>query len=467
MAEFADTPCLFSEVREMREVGGGRGVFALTKLSAGSLIISERPFVLWKDGTDFSDTDDLSTAVLQVFSSSDALQCSRLLYPQTISDCNADELAEVRALFQQYHPSDLHKLSDACGSSVEETLRVALTLQHNGFSSGLYEKQSMLNHSCVPNCLKLIPASKHGCSEIWTVRDIKQGEELTICYVNPLESSSASIREYLWRNHKFHCVCCKCTQTSAGAQTAGSDGSDALQQLEKAIQQAETELAELGDSGRRGDVAVCEASLSQLSDLQKRCEEPATVLPSLYAPLLARLHKAAIGFVVKQISSCERHALTLTAEPAVAYLTLNIALLAQQRLYLPAQHPDLAATLSDLNDAILALKQQFPAALSANFDSGVWDTIVSSLDTNTSGTSSEAVPGTTTATQCAKACAARAKQIKSLYSTALRCPLALRLLSAPPGAYCWGGSAENGGSGGELGGLGVQHPVDEDELDFF
>jgi len=464
MVEPHATSGLFSEVRLVGDVGGGRGVFALTRLTAGSMIIAERPFVLWKDGTDFSDTDDLSTAVLQVFRSSDALQCSRQLYPQTVADCDADELSEVRALFEQYHDNDLHKLASACGASVEETLRVALTLQHNGFSSGLYEKQSMLNHSCTPNCLKLIPASKHGCSEIWTVRDIEQGEELSICYVNPLESSSTSIREYLWRNHKFHCLCPKCASRPDDLNLTGSGDPDALLLLEKEIQRTEAELSDLGDAARKGDGAACAALLAQLAAQTQLCEDAATAQPSLYAPLLARLHKAEVSAVVKQIWLCERHSLALSAESAAAYVQHNVALLAQQQLYLPALHPDLAATLSDLSDAILALKQQFSNTLSASFDAGVWDTIVSSLGPHADA---GATRPPTTAAQCAKACTARAKHIKAMYSTAVRCPLALRLLSAPPGAFCWGGSSENGGACGELGGLGEQHAVDEDELDFF
>jgi hypothetical protein len=227
-----------------------------------------------------------------------------------------------------------------------------------------------------------------------------------------------------------------------------------------------------------------------------------------FAPLLARLLKVAVGIVVRQISLCEQYQLPLTVDTAVSYLSCNVQLLTQQRLYLPATHVDLAATLSDIGDAIVSLKQQFPSALGEYFDGEIWGEIVSpfssasiksdmtatttsaSVDTApfitivpSSSISTTPVPSsapTVSALQCAKLCTVRSKQLKSTYSTAVRCPLALRLLSAPPGAFCWGGwaaPASEGGSdsataagavgGGLLGGLGEQVAVDEDELDFF
>eukprot|EP01032_Pedospumella_encystans_P020364 gene20364-23131_t len=450
MAASVDGSELFSEVRFISDVGGGRGVFALSRLPPGSLILSERPFLLWKDGIDFGDTDDLSTAVLQVLQSQKALQCSKQLYPQTIESCEGDELAEVRRLFERYDPNDLNKLAAAGEATVDEVLRVALTLQHNGFNSGLYEKQSLLNHSCTPNCLKLIPASKHGCSEIWTTRDIEQGEELTICYVNPLESTSKTIREYLLRNHKFLCLCPKCIgkSTTTGTDNAIlSDDADAdLMALESDIQRSEVTLADLGGTLRKSDGAVCQTLQRQAAELLAFHADAAALRPALYAPLLARLHKLTVSLVVRQVSLCEQYSLPVTPEVAVAYVKSNICLLDQQLLYLPASHPDLAATLSDLGDAILALKQQFPASIGDSFDTDEWSRIVNSFSTAPQTTSTPTI----TAVQCAKASTARSKQLRSLYFTALRCPLALRLLSAPPGAVCWGGH-----EGGELGGLGT------------
>jgi len=460
MAAINEGSQLFSEVRFISDVGGGRGVFALSKLQPGSLILSERPFLLWKDGIDFGDTDDLSTAVLQVLQSKNALQCSKQLYPQTVESCDGDELAEVRRLFERYDPNDLNKLATAGGATVDEVLRVALTLQHNGFNSGLYEKQSLLNHSCAPNCLKLIPASKHGCSEIWTTRDIEQGEELTICYVNPLESTSKTIREYLLRNHKFLCHCPKCTadtDTDNAIQLTEAEAN--LLALESEIQRAEVALADLGGILRKSDGAVCQTLQRQTADLQVLHSDATALRPALYAPLLARLHKLAVSLVVRQVSLCEQYALPLAPEMAVAYVKSNIGVLAQQLVYLPASHPDLAATLSDLGDAISALKQQFPTSIDDKFDADEWARIVNSFSTSPQLATA---PGPITALQCAKACTARSKQLRSLYSTALRCPLALRLLSAPPGAFCWGGSA-----GGELGRLGTTQAVQEEDLDFF
>lgn len=93
----------------------------------------------------------------------------------------------------------------------DEILRIFLVLQHNAFASGLYKYLSLFNHSCIPNCIKFSPKpANNRASEIWTVRSVNAGEELTICYADNPDTTIKSMQEYLKLNHRFNCICGRC-----------------------------------------------------------------------------------------------------------------------------------------------------------------------------------------------------------------------------------------------------------------
>ena len=176
----SDEVILYTEVLNMPDVGGNRGVFAVRDLPAGCLLCAEKPFTTWSPGIDFTEVDDLANVILQVVRSLPALQCTYTLHPKTVSECDEQEINEIRRLFDTYDNGDLQKLVVEANLNEEEIIRIALVLQHNGFNSGLYEKQSLFNHACAPNCIKLIPPGRHSASEIWTIREIKAGQELFV-----------------------------------------------------------------------------------------------------------------------------------------------------------------------------------------------------------------------------------------------------------------------------------------------
>ncbi|KAJ1404819.1 hypothetical protein B484DRAFT_424077, partial [Ochromonadaceae sp. CCMP2298] len=204
-------PRAFASVRHS-PAGGGRGVFANRVLTAGCLISSEKPVISWPP-MDFSDADDLGRVVLLLLLDAPALLATHNLHPTCVEDCLLSELEEMRSLFSQGSQGDyLAQLADMGQVPVSEVERVALVLRHNGFGSGLYAVQSMVNHACLPNCLKIVPLNNRGPSEIWTVTDVGCEEELTICYVTPAESAALNVRQYLGANHGFECSCGECVR---------------------------------------------------------------------------------------------------------------------------------------------------------------------------------------------------------------------------------------------------------------
>jgi len=76
------------------------------------------------------------------------------------------------------------------------------------FAMALYEKASLFNHSCSPNCY----ASWDGSTIcIRTMQDISVGETLTIAFVTFVEMQKTSLRKkVLSSNFGFDCSCKKC-----------------------------------------------------------------------------------------------------------------------------------------------------------------------------------------------------------------------------------------------------------------
>jgi hypothetical protein len=459
---------LYTEVRAMPHVGGQRGVFATQNLKAGCLLSAEKPFTVWNKGVDFGDLDDLTNVILQVIRNPAAAQCTKLLHPMTLDDCDPAECADIRTMFEQYDGKDIMRLASEARTSVEEVIRIALTLQHNGFNSGLYEKQSLFNHACAPNCIKLVPPGKHSASEIWTVKEVPAGEELVICYFSPRESAAHTVREYLRVNHRFLCTCSQCqrrsevvpnaetTKSSADESATGVDTADSEVAYEQRLIKVETALSEwkAGKQNRHTASAVRAIYADALSLLDSAAEAHHESVP---------LSARACRCVVSAILSCFE-ASEICGEPveeplAVAFVRYNLLLLQYQRRYLTGDHPDVGATMGDIAEGILSLKRSYPKAIGAHFTNADWSAVlhssempptpevgnarVGSADFNTTppaalGAFDAAM--VVSATQCVKHCQAEAKRVKSLYATALKYPAAMKLLTAPAGGHYWGGA---------------------------
>lgn len=82
--------------------------------------------------------------------------------------------------------------------------------------SGLYSMQSKINHSCDPSCEIIFPQSNH-VLEVTALRDIQQGEEVSISYLDEcvLSRSRHSRQKVLRENYMFICQCTKCIAEEA------------------------------------------------------------------------------------------------------------------------------------------------------------------------------------------------------------------------------------------------------------
>lgn len=84
--------------------------------------------------------------------------------------------------------------------------------------SGLYLRQSKINHSCRPNCEIQFPFSNHTV-QVTALQRISPGDEICISYLDEcaLARSRHSRQKILLENYLFRCQCAKCI-TELGEQ---------------------------------------------------------------------------------------------------------------------------------------------------------------------------------------------------------------------------------------------------------
>ncbi|BDA44739.1 probable N-lysine methyltransferase SMYD2 at C-terminar half [Coccomyxa sp. Obi] len=141
-----------------------------------------------------------SAAVPEVFSS-------------RVSDA-PDQTASVGSAGRDMCNSADVESCDPMGSSAHD-LRERATASEELIGRELYIRASLLNHSCRPNC---VVARSTATAAVHALRDIEEGEELTISYIDLGLPPSARCDE-LRKNFFFECTCDRCTEERAEGAT--------------------------------------------------------------------------------------------------------------------------------------------------------------------------------------------------------------------------------------------------------
>ena len=359
-------------------VGGGRGVFARSRLEPGTLVLAEIPVAVWPDASSLDEPEVLLSALELVCASEDAYAASKTLHPTTLEIADDAERERISSVWSDDILSELiSTLSAHHNVRIErdDILRLALALQHNGFSSGLYHKLTLVNHSCQPNCIKFIPSSSTGwASEIWTTRVVEPGEELSICYCEPQEMTSTSMRAFLQAHHRFPCSCAKCRKRSVVAEpsvelqqmqdevelmekelhcTQGADAPlDVLKTMRAMIRAAEDMIAVIESMA---DAAVDSMDKAGVRvRLHKVCSNAAAALLEAVGALnhdfdLSRQRGPSGGAKDKKVK------LAIPQTAAAQFLRHSLALRDAQQELLGDSHPDLARTLLDIDQGFSCL----------------------------------------------------------------------------------------------------------------
>ncbi|GMF42127.1 unnamed protein product [Phytophthora lilii] len=114
----------------------------------------------------------------------------------------------------------LEDLPDECHLPVEEILVIAAQINENSYSLdaldekhlvaavGLFPICGLINHSCQPNCTW--SNAGQGIMEVRALRDIKEGEEITLSYID-IDKERGERRKELRETKHFDCQCERCS----------------------------------------------------------------------------------------------------------------------------------------------------------------------------------------------------------------------------------------------------------------
>lgn len=173
----------------------------------------------------------------------------QLLSVEELQD-HVDDLPEEE--LQHVH-ADVHTLQRywSCGRSQpsrEDITHVLGMISANGFTLseqtglqavgvGLFPNLGLVNHDCWPNCSVVLNHGSQSATnpalhsqsriELRALRTVSEGEELTVSYVDVLDTSAERQRKLKQRFH-FDCTCQRCSlHTNDHLMTAAADAADA------------------------------------------------------------------------------------------------------------------------------------------------------------------------------------------------------------------------------------------------
>lgn len=180
-------------------------MIATRNIIAGECIISESPLIMWRSPS-FTDEKQLD------FCERHKVDPSCLFGPMAMLRAPSDVQAKLMALYPGEPDSTLPSLSSVplvaelgvTPAQADQLQRYLRIIQFNAFSivagngaragegndQALYDTASMFSHSCIPNCYyHSLPPDEdgHGGGQrrVFAIKNVKQGEELTVSYVDP------------------------------------------------------------------------------------------------------------------------------------------------------------------------------------------------------------------------------------------------------------------------------------------
>ena len=200
LCEKVETSHLGFEVRPLPGKGLGVIVTRIASFARGERILCEEPLIAWRSSPGPSGTHDWNS-----------------LESQVEADTRRDDFYSLCDKFSD-SGNGLAKTARGIWNSnsfpMEDIIADGLAAAKDGVHrSAVYRLCSRINHSCRPNCFAAWNALL-GRQTLHALRDIGQGEELTVAYVGGAEAGvRASRRQMLADKYHFDCACEACSLT--------------------------------------------------------------------------------------------------------------------------------------------------------------------------------------------------------------------------------------------------------------
>ena len=200
LCDKVETSHLGFEVRPLLGRGLGVIVTRVASFARGERILCEEPLTAWRSSPGPSGTHDWSSLESQV--EADARRDDFYSLCDKFSDPGNGRAKTARGIW------------NSNSFPMEDIMADGLAAGKDGVHrSAVYRLCSRINHSCRPNCFAAWNALL-GRQTLHALRDIGQGEELTVAYVGGAEAGvRASRRQMLADKYHFDCACEACSLT--------------------------------------------------------------------------------------------------------------------------------------------------------------------------------------------------------------------------------------------------------------
>ena len=256
-----EAPAL-SPLVEQREVDGERGLYARVTLPAGSVVLTERPHIV------HSEDDDVAGTMAALVLARKLLNHQTGLRPAPGAPRDGGDDAKAAAMW----------LREMKGVSESDVMAAHAAVVNNAFQTRIeglldpigliYERVSMLNHSCWPNCTLTPVDAASGRARVYTLEEVPAGAQLTICYQDELATLPRSERRAcLATLFGFECGCSRCNQPASACALKELDPVDQL-------------LDDLGGLG--GDMNLARRAHASVFSVQKLRGKIAGFKPKQY-----------------------------------------------------------------------------------------------------------------------------------------------------------------------------------------
>ncbi|KAF1981607.1 SET domain-containing protein [Aulographum hederae CBS 113979] len=196
--------------------GKGLGAFALKSLEPGTRILIERPLMVIPDPNYLQANVDAAFDPLpqaskdKIWALSSAHGQDPAMWPAAVHESvNPTEKQRIN----EQHFARINK--DKTLMSIIQTNAVGITVgPRKEDAAAILEVTSRFNHSCLPNAhfaWNSSLGSGEGRVTIQIVKNVKEGEEITICYTSPFLLPQA--RRWELKHYGFECNCPACGPT--------------------------------------------------------------------------------------------------------------------------------------------------------------------------------------------------------------------------------------------------------------
>ena len=202
LCEKVETSHLGFEVRPLPGKGLGVIVTRIASFARGERILCEEPLIAWRSSPSQNGTHDWNSLESQV--EADARRDDFYSLCDKFSDSGNGLAKTARGIW------------NSNSFPMEDIMADGLAAAKDGVHrSAVYRLCSRINHSCRPNCFAAWNALL-GRQTLHALREIGQGEELTVAYVGGAEAGvRASRRQMLADKYHFDCSCEACSLTVA------------------------------------------------------------------------------------------------------------------------------------------------------------------------------------------------------------------------------------------------------------